>query len=93
MLQGDPAILSQNLTQAVRSVEKSLPLDSIPPASPGEIFHVDTLVDPETQKEIVMWEDILQAFDNAVQVRHKTRVIPFLRGKDLRVYACIYSCS
>jgi hypothetical protein len=70
--------------QAMRSVNKNLPLDAITPASPGEILHVDINTDPETEKEFILWEDILQAFKDAVQVRDKTRVVPFLKGPDFR---------
>ncbi|KAF9101130.1 hypothetical protein BGX30_009481, partial [Mortierella sp. GBA39] len=70
------------LVQALRSVDKSLPLNSITPASPDEIFHVEIQIDPKTQKEVVLWEDIIQAFEDAVQVRHKSKVIPFLKGSD-----------
>lgn len=76
MLQGD---ISQDKVQALRSVNKGTPHSAVPLATLDEILHVDTLVDPETQKEVVMWED------NAVQIRHKTRVVPFLRGTDLRM--------
>ncbi|KAF9545331.1 hypothetical protein EC957_011085 [Mortierella hygrophila] len=79
MLQGDSP---QDQIQALRSVNRGIPPNSIPPANPDEIYHVDTQLDPDTQKEFIFWDDIVQAFDNAVQVRHKTRVIPFLRGKD-----------
>jgi hypothetical protein len=76
----------QDKVQAFRSVNKSIPPNAVPPATPDEIYHVDTLIDPETQKEVVLWDDILQAFKHAEHVRHKTRVIPFQKGKDLRMY-------
>ncbi|KAG9061827.1 hypothetical protein KI688_006978 [Linnemannia hyalina] len=79
MLQGDSP---QDLIQALRSVNRGIPPNSIPPAIPDEIYHVDTQLDPDTQKAFIFWDDIIQAFDNAVQVRHKTRVVPFLRGED-----------
>ncbi|KAF9537755.1 hypothetical protein EC957_007704, partial [Mortierella hygrophila] len=79
MLQGDSP---QDQIQALRSVNRGIPPNSIPPPNPDEIYHVDTQLDPDTQKAFIFWDDIIQAFDNAVQVRHKTRVVPFLRGKD-----------
>ncbi|KAG0288223.1 hypothetical protein BGZ96_007973 [Linnemannia gamsii] len=72
----------QQQIQALRPVDKSISPNSVPLATPDEIIHVETHPDPVTKKEIVLWDDILQAFDNAVQVRHKTMVIPFLKGKD-----------
>ncbi|KAF9276638.1 hypothetical protein BGZ88_001594 [Linnemannia elongata] len=76
----------QDHVQAIRSVNRSIRPNAITPATPDEIYYVDTRPDPETQKEIVLWDDILQAFDNAVQVRHGARVVPFLKGKDLTMY-------
>ncbi|KAF8929328.1 hypothetical protein BGZ47_001108 [Haplosporangium gracile] len=79
MLQED---ISQEQVQAFRSVDKGAPPNTVAPVRPDEIFHVETQIDPETQKEFILWEDILQAFDNAVQVRHKTKVVPFLKGSN-----------
>ncbi|KAG0072869.1 hypothetical protein BGZ90_011775 [Linnemannia elongata] len=86
MLRGD---YLQQRVQAIRSVDKSVPLNAVPPATPNEIYHVDTHPDPETQKEIVLWDDILQAFKNAELVRHKTWVVPFLKGKDFTMIAAM----
>lgn len=76
----------QELAQAIRAVDKHLPLSSIPPAHPDEIFYVERQVDPETKKEVVLWDDILQAFENAVQVRFKANIVHFLKGKNLSMY-------
>ncbi|KAF9297805.1 hypothetical protein BGZ88_008963 [Linnemannia elongata] len=75
----------QEPVQALRSVIKNFPPSAIPPPNHDDIFHVDTIVDPKTQKRVVLWDDILQAFEDAVLVRHKSRVIPFLKGDDLRI--------
>ncbi|KAF9537754.1 hypothetical protein EC957_007703 [Mortierella hygrophila] len=75
----------QEQVQAMRSVDINLAPNAVPLATPDEIYHVDTQLDPETQKEVVLWDDIMQAFRNVVQVRNKTRVVPFLKGKDLRI--------
>ncbi|KAG0275942.1 hypothetical protein BGZ96_003552 [Linnemannia gamsii] len=71
--------------QAFRSVDKSILPSAVPPATEEEVIHIDTQLDPETQKEIVLWDDILQAFKNADVVRNKTRVVTFLKGKDLTI--------
>ncbi|KAF9117442.1 hypothetical protein BGX30_005488, partial [Mortierella sp. GBA39] len=55
----------QENIQALRSVKKGIPPNSIPPAIPDEIYHVDTQLDPDTQKAFIFWDDIVQAFDNA----------------------------
>lgn len=83
MLQGDVACQEQQV-QAVRAINKDLPPTSVTPARPEEIYYIDTHPDPETRKPVVLWDDILQAFDNAVQIRDKARLVPFLKGADLR---------
>lgn len=87
MVQGEDT--SQELLQAIRSIDKSHPPNSVAPARPDEIFHVEIQVDPKTQKEIVLWEDIVQAFEHVVQVRHKSKVVPFLKGPDFITYVYI----
>lgn len=94
MLHGDAP--PQELTQAVRSVDKHLPPSSIPPAHPDEIFYVECHADPKTNKDVVLWDDILQAFENAVQVRCKAKIVPFLKGEDFRMYesgCCWWVCG
>ncbi|KAK3833168.1 MAG: hypothetical protein J3R72DRAFT_424951 [Linnemannia gamsii] len=72
--------------QAVRSVTKSnvgiFPTSS--PTIPTDVVHIHCHLDPDTQKEFVLWEDVLQAFDDALHIRDKTRVLPFLKGPDYR---------
>ncbi|KAF9931309.1 hypothetical protein FBU30_010448 [Linnemannia zychae] len=69
--------------QAFRSVNKNIrPSDTVP-VRPDDIIYVDCHTDPVSQKSVVLWEDILQAFNDALQIRHKTRVVPFLRDADL----------
>ncbi|KAF9908257.1 hypothetical protein EC991_010097 [Linnemannia zychae] len=46
------------------------------------VVHIDIQVDP-SGKEIVLWDDILVAFKSAVNVRHNTRVLPFLKDEQL----------
>lgn len=93
MLQGDVACQEQQQVQAVRAVNKDLPPTSVTPARPEEVYYVDTHPDPETQKPVVLWDDIHQAFDNAVQIRDRARVVPFLKGADLRKYVIKGSAS
>lgn len=78
-------IQAQELTQAFRSVDKQLPPSSIPLPTLDDIFYVECHVDPETQKPVVLWDDILQAFEDAVQVRHKAKIVPYLKTKDLSI--------
>ena len=69
--------------QALRSVYKcsSATLASPAPELPeSEIVHVNIHQDP-AGKDIVLWDDILGAFKGADNVRHKTRVLPFLKDE------------
>ncbi|KAF9082398.1 hypothetical protein BGX29_003910 [Mortierella sp. GBA35] len=50
---------------------------------PAEVFHVDIYTDPDTKKQFVLWDDIRLAFDDALHVRHLSRVVPFVKGEDL----------
>ncbi|KAF9541647.1 hypothetical protein EC957_002888 [Mortierella hygrophila] len=83
MTQKDTA---QEHVQGFRSVQKSEPhsTTSVPLDSPN-ITHIDCYTDPDTNKDFILWEDIQQAFDEALFVRNKTRMLPFVRGKDYRV--------
>lgn len=74
--------------QALRSVYKrsSATLTSPPLELPeSEIVHVDIHQDP-AGKDIVLWADILVAFKGADNVRHKTRVLPFLKDERFHTY-------
>ncbi|KAF9900454.1 hypothetical protein EC991_007317 [Linnemannia zychae] len=51
----------------------------------SEIIHIDYRMDPISMKKIVLWGDILLAFEDAVHVRHNSRVLPFLRGPNFQV--------
>ncbi|KAF9096759.1 hypothetical protein BGX29_008448, partial [Mortierella sp. GBA35] len=82
MLQED---LPMENVQAVRSISKSS-LDSPTNSTPatGATVYVDTHTDPATLKEFVLWEDIQLVFEDALYVRHRAKVVPFLKGDDLR---------
>ncbi|KAG0269597.1 hypothetical protein BGZ95_002012, partial [Linnemannia exigua] len=50
-----------------------------------DIVFVDSQHDPATLKEVVLWDDVIQAFNDALHIRHKAKVVPFLKGADFRV--------
>ncbi|KAG9062195.1 hypothetical protein KI688_006527 [Linnemannia hyalina] len=77
---------TQEHVQGFRSVQKSEPhsTTSVPLDSPN-ITHIDCYTDPDTNKDFILWEDIQQAFDEALFARNKTRMLPFVRGKDHRI--------
>ncbi|KAF9900246.1 hypothetical protein EC991_007699 [Linnemannia zychae] len=71
--------------QAFRSVHKSLPPSTISaPLDSIDITHIDCHADPASEREFILWEDIQQAFDGALLVRYKTKMISFLKGPDYR---------
>ncbi|KAF9085616.1 hypothetical protein BGX23_009518 [Mortierella sp. AD031] len=61
---------SQEHVQAVRAVNKDYRPIIGTPADPADIY-IDCHVDPVTHKEFILWDDIVQAFEVALQVRHK----------------------
>ncbi|KAF9930196.1 hypothetical protein FBU30_000796, partial [Linnemannia zychae] len=66
----------ESLTQALRPINKNTRPNDIAPASPDEIIYVDCQIDPISKKSVVLWDDILQAFKDAEQVRYKARLQP-----------------
>ncbi|KAF8933945.1 hypothetical protein BGZ47_010580 [Haplosporangium gracile] len=76
---------TQEPVQGFRSVHKSEPpsATSAPLDSPN-ITHIVCHTDPDTNKDFILWEDIQQAFGEALFVRDKTKMLPFVKGKDLK---------
>ncbi|KAF9925567.1 hypothetical protein FBU30_004680 [Linnemannia zychae] len=81
---GEDNIL-EDITQALRPISKNTQPNDIAPASPNEIVYVDCQVDPISKKFVVLWDDILQAFRDAEQVRYKARIIPFLKDTSFNI--------
>ncbi|KAK3817115.1 MAG: hypothetical protein JOS17DRAFT_820495 [Linnemannia elongata] len=82
MLQVD---ITQEHVQGFRSVHKSQPPSTISvPLNSPEVIHIDCYTDPDTNKDYILWEDIQQAFNEAMSVRNRTKMVPFAKGKDLR---------
>ncbi|KAF9131246.1 hypothetical protein BG015_003877 [Linnemannia schmuckeri] len=42
-------------------------------------------LEPSTQKDVILWDDILQAFEDALHVRQQAKVIQFMGGFDFRL--------
>jgi hypothetical protein len=79
---------TQERVQAVRPVSKhTLVNSSGTAAAPGAglagVVYVACHLDA-SGKEVVLWEDILMAFKDALHVRHDLKILPFLKGSDLR---------
>ncbi|KAF9932450.1 hypothetical protein FBU30_008153 [Linnemannia zychae] len=51
----------------------------------NKTVHIVTNYDSTINKEIVLWEDILMVFPNAVYLQDGTKVLPFLRGPDFKM--------
>ncbi|KAF9129960.1 hypothetical protein BGW39_003616 [Mortierella sp. 14UC] len=65
--------------QAVRRVD-----ENGYPSSSSKIIHLVCHSDSTNGRDIVLWDDIRAAFDNAFHVRSGTIVLPFLKGPDFK---------
>ncbi|KAG0269414.1 hypothetical protein BGZ95_002089, partial [Linnemannia exigua] len=61
--------------QTVRPVHKN----NLFPTIYAPVAHVVINIEP-SGKKIILWNDILQAFNDANHARHGTKVLPFLKG-------------
>ncbi|KAF9092798.1 hypothetical protein BGX23_003911 [Mortierella sp. AD031] len=73
----------QERVQAVRPVYNTNSPTTHTTTAPSEsgIVHITVHLD-SSGKEVFFWGDILVVFKNAVNIRHRTRVLPFMRGPD-----------
>ncbi|KAF9541646.1 hypothetical protein EC957_002887 [Mortierella hygrophila] len=80
-----PQEAAQEHVQGFRSVHKSQPpsTTTVPFNSP-KVVHIDCYTDPDTNRDFILWEDIQQAFSEALSVRNRTKVLPFAKGEGLR---------
>ncbi|KAF9087262.1 hypothetical protein BGX29_000914, partial [Mortierella sp. GBA35] len=70
----------QEPVQAVRPVHKN----NLNPTTPAAVAHVAIHIDTSSGKSIVLWDDVLQAFKDALYVRHGTRILSFIKGTDFK---------
>ncbi|KAF9147283.1 hypothetical protein BG015_011100 [Linnemannia schmuckeri] len=76
---------TQEHVQGFRSVHKSEPPSTTSaPLDSANIIHIVCHTDPDTNKDFILWEDIQQAFDDALFVRDKTKMISYVKGKDYK---------
>ncbi|KAF9080276.1 hypothetical protein BGX23_002378 [Mortierella sp. AD031] len=61
------------LVQTVRPVHK----DNLFPTTPAAVAQVATHFDASCGKNIILWDDILQAFKDALHPRHGIKILPF----------------
>ncbi|KAF9096342.1 hypothetical protein BGX23_011521 [Mortierella sp. AD031] len=81
MLQSDE---SHVLVQAVRPVLKHELSASTNPATQSEITHITCHLDRATKKYIVLWDDILAVFKDALYIRCETRALPFVKDDNFQ---------
>lgn len=48
----------------------------------SEIVHIDCFTEQATGRKVFLWECVLLAFEDALHVRHNSRILPFLRDCD-----------
>jgi hypothetical protein len=95
--------VTQECVQAIRPVYNTSPVQNAPiTATDQGVVHVTIQLDPEGRK-IVLWEDVQFALKGAINIRHGTKILSFLRGSDYQAYvACLnvlivsefhFSCS
>ncbi|KAF9134813.1 hypothetical protein BGW39_005723 [Mortierella sp. 14UC] len=77
-------VAAEEHVQGFRAVHKSFKPSTVTFVDPDDIIHIDCYTDPNTHKDFILWDDIQQAFEEAQFVRHKTRMLPYLKGPDYR---------
>ncbi|KAG0289314.1 hypothetical protein BGZ97_006492 [Linnemannia gamsii] len=74
--------VTQECVQAIRPVYNTSPVQNAPiTATDQGVVHVTIQLDPEGRK-IVLWEDVQFALKGAINIRHGTKILSFLRGSD-----------
>ncbi|KAK3820643.1 MAG: hypothetical protein J3R72DRAFT_479876 [Linnemannia gamsii] len=72
-----------NHAQAFRPVHKNQkPSTTSASLDSDDVTFIDCHTDPENHKDFILWVDIQQAFDEALLVTHKTKMLAFLKGPD-----------
>jgi hypothetical protein len=70
--------------QAFRAVHKSYKPSTITCVDPDDIIYIGCHTDPYTHINFILWSDIEQAFGEALFVRSRTILLPYLKGSDYR---------
>jgi hypothetical protein len=73
---------SNERSQAVRRVYDNEDLNTS--ASLSKVFRLAYHFDDISGKNIVLWDDILAAFKDAIHVRAGDNILPFLKGRDFK---------
>ncbi|KAF9900240.1 hypothetical protein EC991_007693 [Linnemannia zychae] len=70
--------------QGFRAVHKTYKPSTVTYVDPDDVIHIDCNTDPNTQEEFILWDDIQQVFEDALFVRQRTKMVPFVKGSDYR---------
>ncbi|KAF8932764.1 hypothetical protein BGZ47_011194 [Haplosporangium gracile] len=54
------------------------------PLGSNKIIYITTHYDPVSDKSVILWNDILVVYPNALFIQQDSRVLPFLKGKDFQ---------
>lgn len=74
----------QEGVQAVRAISWPPTNSNTTPPPPSEVVHIETHQDDVSGREVILWSDILDSFKNAINVRHSTKILQYLKGSDFR---------
>ena len=76
-------------TQGFHAIHKTQCPCTATHIDPDDINFIDCHTHPDTSEDFVLWEDIQQAFEEALFVRQKAKMVPFVKGIDLRPYVLV----
>ncbi|KAF9102136.1 hypothetical protein BGX29_004910 [Mortierella sp. GBA35] len=68
----------------LHSQEQQERVQTVRLAGKNRTVDITTHPDASTGKEIVLWEDVLMVFPNALYLQHGTRALPFLKGSNFK---------
>ncbi|KAF9118324.1 hypothetical protein BGX30_004654, partial [Mortierella sp. GBA39] len=72
-------------TQPIRRVDKNEGAANEQPPATYNILHIACHPDVSSGNDIILWSDILAAFEDVVHVRYGTTILSFLKGPDLQI--------
>ncbi|KAF9134814.1 hypothetical protein BGW39_005724 [Mortierella sp. 14UC] len=52
--------------------------------TPNDAIHIDYNTGLDTQEDFILWGDIQQVFEEALFIRQRTKMVPFVKGSDYR---------
>ncbi|KAF9932453.1 hypothetical protein FBU30_008156 [Linnemannia zychae] len=78
-------LLSKLQPKQLKELKEGVQAVRIGPLSANKIYYITTHPDSSSSdRNVILWNDILVVFPNAAFIQHDVRVLPFLKGKDLK---------